>query len=542
MTGGAVTARLRGGAGLALALAVTFAAAPARAETRRYALVIGSNAGATHEPPLRFAEADARAVGEALTGFGGFPSERIVRVLGASATRVRAALVDLNLAMQQDLRGGGEGVLFVYYSGHADAQNLHLGGSELSTDELSKLVRLSPAKLKVLLVDACRSGALTRVKGGRPVESFQIGVEDQLRNEGYAIITSSAAGEDAQESDAIGSSIFTHHFLAGLRGVADANGDRLVTLGEVYTYAAEQTVKSSIATIAGAQHATFDFDLRGRTDPVLADLRARGEHAELTLATPGEYLVLAADTGALVVEANVKTGRTPLLLAPGRYALQLRTRTNMYETQVALIAGQAQVAGQESMRPVPLAQVVRKGATATTFASGPQVAGMVHGALASGFSPMMGAQLGWVFELPHVSLIPRLSLGFGHALAPPPDVASHTFREVSVELAGAYVIDVGRLALAPLVSVGWGFFTQALDRGPACMGDACDVTAHPQGLITTLGGWAAWPLGWGFSVEASLELASFYLRRQGDTAKLEEDAPRAGTLTYRAGVGIGYRY
>src|SRR6185295_7912191 len=131
--------------------------------------------------------------------------------------------------------------------------------------------------------------ALTRVKGGRPVESFQIGVDDQLRNEGYAIITSSAAGEDAQESDALGSSIFTHHFLAGLRGVADGNGDHLVTLGEVYTYAAEQTVKASIATVAGTQHATFDYDLRGRTDPVLADLRTRGERSELLLNTPGEY-------------------------------------------------------------------------------------------------------------------------------------------------------------------------------------------------------------------------------------------------------------
>ena len=65
---------------------------------------------------------------------------------------------------------------------------------------------------------------------------------------------------------------------------------------------------------------------------------------------------------------------------------------------------------------------------------------------------------------------------------------------------------------------------------------------RPQGLVTTVGGWAAWPLGGGFSLEASLELANFYLRRQTGTTTVEDQAPRAGTLTYRSGLGLGWRY
>ena len=231
---------------------------------------------------------------------------------------MRRALLDLIVRIQQDLRSsGGEAVLFAYYSGHADAQNLHLGGTELPMEELSGLVRASQAKLKVLLVDACRSGALTQVKGGRPVAPFQIGIEDLLRNEGYAIITSSSAGEDAQESEAFRSSVFTHHFLAGLRGLGDVNLDRLVTLGEAYSYSSEQTLKTSINTIAGSQHATFEYDLRGRADPVLADLRARGERAELVLAATGDYLLDEPGHGRAAVRGGGQ-GAAPAAAAQPR--------------------------------------------------------------------------------------------------------------------------------------------------------------------------------------------------------------------------------
>ena len=527
---------------LAVTAALTGFAGQAQAEVRRYAFLVGANHGAPHEVPLRYAESDVKAMADTLVELGGFESERVVQLRAPTAARVRKALLDLVLTIQRDLRGGGEAVLFAYYSGHADAQNLHLGGTELPTEELSSLVRLSQAKLKMLLLDACRSGALTRVKGGRPVTPFQIGVQDLLRNEGYAVITSSTAGEDAQESEALRSSVFTHHFLAGLRGLADWNGDRLVTLGEVYSYAAEQTLKSSLHTVAGTQHATFDYDLRGRADPVLADLRRRGDRAELVLGSPGEYLLMDAGSGALLFEAGVKSARTPLQLTAGRYRVRARTQDRVYETELALAAGESRTLGTEQMRSVPLAQVVRKGEVTDRLASGPTLGGMVHGPLGSGFSPMVGLQLGWAFELPRLSLLPRLGLSSGRADAPGGNVRSHTLREVTAELAALYVFDIGRLALAPMLSAGWGLYRQELELAEGCGMTSCRQVSRPQGLITTVGAWSAFALGAGFTLEASVELANFYLRRQGSTGTIEDTAPRVGTLTYRGGLGIGYRY
>ncbi len=513
---------------------------PAQAEVRRYALLVGANQGYAHEASLRFAESDVEAVGRTFVEFAGFSSERIVRVVGATAGRARGALLDLNLTIAADVRAGHEAVLFVYYSGHADAQNLHLGGTDLAADELSKMVRGSQARLKILLVDACRSGALTHVKGGRQVAPFRIAVEESLKNEGFATITSSAAGEDAQESDELGSSIFTYHFLAALRGFGDVNGDRVVTLGESYTYAYERSLATSITTVAGSQHATFDYDLRGRADPVLADLRVRGQRAEVVLGIVGEYLFLSPETGALLLEAATRTGRTAVQLPAGRYGVRLRTPTRVFRTELALVSGQSVTVAQADLQPVPLGEVVRKGETSMRLASGPSVFAMMHGPLRSGFTAMRGATLGWAFEWPRVTVLPRLSVATGRATQVPEgsDIRENQLSEMTVEVAGLHVFDLGRVSVAPLVSIGWGVIQQRID----CVRPECSGHARPQALVSTLGVLGSVPLGRGFSVEMSVEAANFYLPRQQKRDGFEGQSQIGGTLTYRAGLGLGWRY
>jgi hypothetical protein len=523
---------------LLAAAALGAAARPAQAEVRRFALLVGANHGHASEVPLRYAESDVDAVASTLSQVAGFASERVVRLTAPTAARVRGALVDLSLAIQDQVRAGHEAVLFVYYSGHSDAQNLHLGGTELGTEELSKLVRLSPAKLKVLLLDSCRSGALTRVKGGQQVPPFQIGVEDKLRFEGYAVITSSSAGEDAQESDALRSSTFTHHFLAALRGPADLNHDGLVTLGEAYSYAYEQALKSSMSTLVGSQHATYDYDLRGRADPVLSDLRAAADQGRLVLARAGEYLVMSADASTLLLEANTRAPNSVVMLPVARYQIRLRTRTNVYQGEVSLRAGDDTTLGEDDLHPVPLAQVIRKGETEARLAQGPSVGGSVHGPLSSGFSPMVGVQVGYAFELPRLTLMPRLGISAGHAVDHAPGV-SHQLSEVSAELTALYVFDFERFSVAPLVSVGAGFLHQTITPD-SCTTAQCRTVARPTALITTVGGWLLVPLGRGFALEGTLELANFYARYLQENE--QGRPPLFGALTYRAGVGLGYRY
>ena len=94
--------------------------------------------------------------------------------------------------------------------------------------------------MRILVIDSCRSGAVTRVKGGRPAPPILLGDTQELDGEGVIVLTASAAGEDAQESDQLGGSFFTHYLLSGLRGAADDNGDQVVTVAEAFSYTRDQ--------------------------------------------------------------------------------------------------------------------------------------------------------------------------------------------------------------------------------------------------------------------------------------------------------------
>src|SRR5262249_39317613 len=154
----------------------------------------------------------------------------------------------------------------------------------------------APVGVALLVVDSCRSGAVTRLKGLRPVAGTSVQVEAPEVS-GRVVIGSSGADEYAQESEALQGSHFTHHLTAALRGAGDASGDGKVTLQEAYDYAYARTVESTFATAAGPQHPTFRVDLHGRGELVLSEPgRARGR---LVLASPepGEYLVVSLERG-----------------------------------------------------------------------------------------------------------------------------------------------------------------------------------------------------------------------------------------------------
>jgi hypothetical protein len=255
-----------------LAAATSVSSRPARAE--HLAVVVGNNVGQRDDVPLRFAEDDAVRVGDALVATGGFPAGDVAVLRGAEAGDVRRAVLGMNERLRRT--PADDSTLVVYYSGHADARALHTGDSTLPLQELEQMVRSSAARFRVLIVDACRSGVLTRTKGGRaaaPVDLAATVEGSAAAGEGFVILTSAAAGEDAQESDALQGSFFTHHLVSALLGAADADADDVVTLAELYRYAWEHTIRDSSETLLGVQHPGYRYDLRGSGDIVLARLR-----------------------------------------------------------------------------------------------------------------------------------------------------------------------------------------------------------------------------------------------------------------------------
>lgn len=360
----------------------------------RFALVIGANIGEPGEEPLRFAEADASKMAEILTRFGSVSEENLLLLKGRSAERVEAAFAALGERIGRAADSGRETLLFVFYSGHADASAMHLGETRLEFDRLTKLVDDAGATLKVLVVDACRSGELTRVKGARPIAPFKIVTAEKLKSEGNAVITSSAVGEDAQESDRLGGGVFSHHFMMGLRGAADKSADRQVSLTEAYRYAYDETLRTT-SRAQFLQHPTYAFKMKGREDIVLTRLFEHAGLGRLLLQGSGTWLLLNRENPSTGVIEVSTTQNSEVVMVPGEYTLRLRTARAVFEGKTTVTPGKTQAVRNNELQVVPYGRTVRKGYHQDRQRTVGLVAGgIVTGALTDGVGPHYGGAVG----------------------------------------------------------------------------------------------------------------------------------------------------
>lgn len=346
-----------------LVLTLLCLSSTARADPARFALLVGANQGDPHEPVLHHAEDDAARLAQTFRTMGDFPPDQVVLMTGATAAELRDALIRLNARVREQR----EGVLLVFYSGHADAEALHLGGTRLPMAELKALLVGSPALSRVLIVDACRSGALVQLKGAHPAPPFVVPVLAEPVPEGFAVLTSSAATEDSQESMALGSSFFTYYLNSGLIGAADQDRDGAVTLSELYGFASSETRAATARTLAGPQNPTFQFQLGGRRDLVLTrpgrrDVRVGG----LRFAQAGRYVVQRWQPAGLsppIAEVATSDAGAQIALPAGNYRVTRRDDRSLAERDCQVVTGQTTTVETAQMSRIDPGRVVRKGGT-----------------------------------------------------------------------------------------------------------------------------------------------------------------------------------
>lgn len=407
---------------LLLLLAAQLPSARARADEAasgpalRVAIVVGTNEGESDEAPLRWAEHDATRVADVLGRLGGVPPERLMLLRGARRQDVLRALAAAKVRVAEARAAGQRALLLFYYAGHAGAGALHLGGSQLSFDELRRVAADVGADVRVLVLDACRSGEMTRVRGARPAKPFELSATDRLDASGEAILTSSAAGEDAQESDRLRGGLFTHHLIAGLRGAADQSADGKITLGEAWRYAYARTLHSSSRT-AALQHPTYAFQVRGRAEPTLTELAPAQGSAVLTLQDAGYWVLFHGGASGKptaegdATEAFAQAG-TKMVLPAGRWLLRRRDEKGVAEGELELRAGSEASVSVKELRWLPYGQTVRRGLSPRA-ALGVSVGAGVTGPPLPQLSAAWTTAVGGRIELSGVAL--ELSLGWSRA-------------------------------------------------------------------------------------------------------------------------------
>lgn len=440
----------------------------ASADVQRFAVVIGNNAGDASDAKLRYAESDAAKVYEALRDLGGFAPANMLLLKGEDARTIEETLIDVNERVRASLsQPENQVLLFVYYSGHADAEALHLGKSRLPTRLLTQLVRGSAATFRLMVLDACRLGSVTRSKGGRIVSGSPLATAETLPENGLAILAASSAYEDAQESDEIGGSFFTHAFVSGLLGAADQDGDGAVTLSEAYDYAYAATLRASSRTLFGTQHPSFRYDFAGQGGVVLT----RPELFAATRATlafpPGVGFLVLRDgsDGAVVGEVGPHARQRSLSVRPGRYFVRGRGSDALYEAELELAAGHTTQLDPSTMQRVDYARLVRKGGRSSGLAHGPDVGPSLRTPLSNSTSACWGAFVGYGAQFEQFAL--RGAFGVCNSTFENRRISA-TVNEYDFALRASRGWDFGRLSFDAAVGGGGALFTQQFrTRGSA---------------------------------------------------------------------------
>lgn len=342
---------------LALLVAAT------QAGVRRFAVLVGNNEGFTNTERLYFAERDAEKIHRILTNLGQVDPGDAQLLLGRNRNEILGAMVGLRGEIALANEHGDESVVVFYYSGHADEEKLQLGRTWLRYEEIDSLLERTGADVRIALIDACKSGAMTRAKGGKRAPAFAVDLTERLSATGQVVITSSSGDENSQESDEIGGSYFTHYLASALSGAADADRNDVVTLAEAYQYVYRETVFRTAGSRAGAQHPTYEWDLAGAGDLLLTDLReARG-----AIVFPGQlggrYAVFDQNRRQFVAEVDLSEGQDfKLSLIPGTYLIQQRYPTHLEVAEIHVRDGTTQSLAGDAFAAVEYERDVAKGA------------------------------------------------------------------------------------------------------------------------------------------------------------------------------------
>lgn len=492
--------------GLLVLLATLLVVGRASADIERYGVFIGNDRGHASDTPLRYAGADAERVRDVLQDLGGLPPGNVVYLRDRDANEVRRALIAMNDRIRARVgTPDTQVVLFVYYSGHADAASLHLGASDLDVSEVEQIVRGSAAQFRVLVLDACRSGVVTRKKGGTPAPAISLKIGEQLDGQGMVFLTSTAANEDAQESDELRGSFFTHYFASGLVGAADTDGDGQVQLDEAYRYAYDATLRATSRTWAGSQHPSFRYELGGQGRIALTVLKDPGRG---TVAFPDgrSYLVFRGSaSGPVVAEVTATARSRKLSLRPDRYFVRGRASDVMLEGDFALAAGETRAIDDARLQRIEYARLVRKGGSDTRHVHGPLAGYTFRSGLRNGGGLCHGAFAGYGVTAAALSVEARVD---GCRTTFANEIVSTTLSEVGGDVRVAHAWDLPLVTVDLGLSLGGAFFHQSFTTA----GDA--PTRGTGAFRSSVGARLGLPLGGGFGLaaESAAETYLFALR------------------------------
>lgn len=156
-----------------------------------------------------------------------------------------ATVSKIKAAMNKVFKMAGPNDMVVFFfSGHGYEGGFCAHDGFISYEEIRDAMAGTNCRNKMIFADACYSGQL------RPQGSSGQPEVEAAKKANVMLFLSSRSYEYSYESTGMANGYFTTYLQKGLRGGADANGDRVITAKELFDYVHSNVVRRS----RGDQH------------------------------------------------------------------------------------------------------------------------------------------------------------------------------------------------------------------------------------------------------------------------------------------------
>lgn len=195
---------------------------------------------------LAYSDEDAKRIYQFLKSpeGGSIPDNQIILLRNAEATRQRI----LKDASHLFAQASAADLIIVYFSGHGGPNFFMAHDGALKYAEIKTIIEQSAAQKRLCVADACYSGTWSKSATAQAAQKKMTNEQlerlyyDALSNSGnsIALLMSSGRNETSLEVPTLGQGLFTYYYIEGLKGGADIDGNRIITIQELFEYVKEK--------------------------------------------------------------------------------------------------------------------------------------------------------------------------------------------------------------------------------------------------------------------------------------------------------------
>ena len=247
----------------------TLLAAKAQFTGNTYAVVAGLNKYMdTGLNNLTYTINDTKKMYEYLTSAGGgnVPAANIKMLTNEEATD--ANILDA-LKTYFSKATADDRVIF-YFSGHGAPGEFAPYNLErvpgaflhgLKHEDVRQVFKSCKAKIKICFADACFSGTIRNQLSAGTKNAMEQSKQLALDQSNILIMMSSKVDEESKEMKYFQEGVFTYNLLQGLRGKADLNADKKITVKELYSYVRQRVRAFTKAAQTPVAFGKFDPEM-----------------------------------------------------------------------------------------------------------------------------------------------------------------------------------------------------------------------------------------------------------------------------------------